>query len=86
MCLSSDYVSRAPLATVRSQEHELHRLQSRVAAEFREMPGLKLTVSQAARLFDIEIARCERILGALVARGVLLTDGRAFVRADARCV
>ena len=83
---SSDHVSGAQLAPVRSEERDLHTIQSRVAAEFREMSGLKLTVSQAARLFDIEIARCERILGALVARDVLLTDGRAFARADARCV
>jgi hypothetical protein len=51
------------------------------------MPGLVLTVGQAARLFGLEIPRCERVLSALVGRGVLATDGRAFARADtgARC-
>jgi hypothetical protein len=46
-----------------------------------------LTLPQAVRLFSIDAARCERVLGALVARGVLATDGRAFARADAgaRC-
>jgi hypothetical protein len=78
----------ALMAPSRSEEHDLHTLQSRVSAEFREMPGLKLTVSQAARLFSIEAGRCERVLGALVDRGVLATDGRAFASADAgeRCV
>ena len=50
----------------------------RVRAEFREMPGLRLTLLQASRLFDIEPARCERILGALVDAGHLETDGRSF--------
>ena len=83
MSQSSRYVSGAQAAPVRSEEHDLPTLQSRVSAEFREMPGLRLTVPQAARLFSIEAARCERVLGALVDRGVLATDGRAFARADA---
>jgi hypothetical protein len=66
----------ALMAPSRSEEHDLHTLQSRVSAEFRE------------RLFSIEAGRCERVLGALVDRGVLATDGRAFASADAgeRCV
>ena len=57
-------------------------LRMRISAEFREMPGLKVTLVQVARLFSVEPARCERVLGALVERGVLATDGRAFARAD----
>lgn len=57
------------------EEHELCR---RVQAEFREMPGLELTLSQASRLFSIEPTRCERVLGALVHAGHLATDGKAF--------
>jgi hypothetical protein len=53
----------------------------RVQGEFREMPGLTLTVRQAARLFSIEQARCARVLGALVRDGVLTTDGTKFIRA-----
>jgi hypothetical protein len=52
-----------------------------VLGEFREMPGLKLTVAQAARLFSLDAARCERVLVALVVRGVLASTGRAFIRA-----
>lgn len=38
----------------------------RVLAEFDEMPGLKLTVSQAARLFGIEQGLCRVVLDTLV--------------------
>jgi hypothetical protein len=64
---------------VRCPEHrdELD-LCTRVQAEFNEMPGLRLTLPQAARLFSIEASRCERVLGALVHAGHLATDGNAF--------
>jgi hypothetical protein len=65
--------------TVPRDEHDLCL---RVRGEFREMPGMNLTISQAARLFDLEPTRCERILGALVQAGVLATNGRTFARAD----
>jgi hypothetical protein len=70
--------------STRSDEDELHL---RVTAEFLEMPGLSLTLPQAARLFSLDPVRCERVLVALVERGILATDGRAFARADAgrRC-
>jgi hypothetical protein len=64
------------------EEPDLHALQVRVSAEFREMPGLRLTLAQAARLFGIDEARCACVLGALVARGVVATDGCTFVRRD----
>jgi hypothetical protein len=54
----------------------------RVSAEFREMPGLMLTLPQAARLFSIDVVRCEHVLVTLVDRGLLATNGRAYARAD----
>jgi hypothetical protein len=69
-------------AAVRPEDHDLQTLQLRVSAEFREMPGLTLTVVQAARLFSIDAARCERVLRTLVDRGLLVTDGRVYARAD----
>lgn len=57
---------------------EEHNLCMRVQAEFREMPGLKLTLPQASRLFSIEPTRCERVLSALVDAGHLASDGNAF--------
>jgi hypothetical protein len=46
------------------------------------MPGLNLTLGQAARLFSLDRTRCAGVLGALVERGVLATDGFTFARAD----
>lgn len=60
-------------------------LHVRIRAEFREMPGLKLTIAQASRLFDVERNRCARALGRLVRDGHLTTDGTSFgQRADGR--
>jgi hypothetical protein len=76
MRLLPDPPDYAQPASAQSDERDLH---ARVSAEFREMPGLTLTLAQAARLFSIDSTRCERVFGALVERGVLSTDGRAWV-------
>ena len=59
---------------------DLHEydLRARVASEFREMPGLSLTLAQASRLFSLDRDRCERVLGALVQHGVLVRRGQAW--------
>jgi hypothetical protein len=44
------------------------------------MPGLKLTLPQASRLFSVERARCERILEDLVTHGDLASSGGSFQR------
>ena len=62
---------------------ELNEIRSRMLAEFREMPGLVLTLPQAACLFGVESARCQQVLDILVDHGVLTTNGRTFARADA---
>ena len=54
-------------------------LYQRVRGEFREMPGLRLTLDQAARLFTIERSVCHRVLNQLVRDGVLRTDGSTFL-------
>lgn len=64
------------------QRRDESEVRTRVSAEFREMPGLRITVAQASRLFNMEPGRCERVLGHLVELGELSTDGRIFVRAD----
>jgi hypothetical protein len=51
----------------------------RVRGEYREMPGLRLTLAQAARLFNLEVTRCADVLDALVRDGVLWTNGQQFV-------
>lgn len=54
------------------------RLVRRIREEFREMPCMRLTGAQSARLFGLSQAVCARILSALVSEGTLWigSDGR----------
>jgi hypothetical protein len=55
----------------------------RVRAEFLEMPGLSLTIDQAARLWAFDLGFCRRVLVALEdARFLVRTRHQAFARAD----
>jgi len=55
----------------------------RAKSEFLEMPGLKLTAAQAARLLSIDQTLCGRVLSALVqSRFLAETPNSRFVRAD----
>jgi hypothetical protein len=45
------------------------RLVKRIRAEFCEMPGLRVTVRQDARLFAIDHANCRRVLDECVRTG-----------------
>jgi hypothetical protein len=55
---------------------------NRVRGEYLEMPGLRLTLAQAARLWQMDRRACEYLLLKLVARGVLRRTGDgAFVAA-----
>ena len=65
-----------------SHTHDEARLCTRIHGEFREMPGLTLTLPQAARLFSLDVVRCEQVLGALVDEGHLTTNGRTFASAQ----
>jgi hypothetical protein len=55
----------------------------RVRGEFREMPGLTLTLAQAGRLWSLDAATCGEVLSHLVDIGFLCrrADG-AFCRAS----
>lgn len=54
----------------------------RVRSEYLEMPGLSLTVDQAARLWSVERATCAVVLEVLVTDGFLLLSRRGvYVRA-----
>jgi hypothetical protein len=55
----------------------------RVQGEYIEMPGLRLTIAQAQRLWGLDRAVCDALLGALVETKFLLrTRDGAFVRSD----
>ena len=52
-------------------EPTTRELLRRVRGEFVEMPGLRLNLPQAQRLWGLDAVRCEAVLEALVERGVL---------------
>ena len=55
----------------------------RAKAEFLEMPGLRLTAPQAARLWSVDPALCDRVLSALVeSRFLTETSHARFVRTE----
>jgi len=58
-------------------------LRDRIRAEYHEMPGMKLTLSQAAKLFNVETLRCARLLANLVQDGTLSSKGGIFALPDA---
>ncbi len=46
----------------------------RVRGEYREMPGMRLTIEQAMRLWNLDRQACTKMLGALVASHFLEVD------------
>ena len=55
----------------------------RVQGEYIEMPGLRLTTAQAQRLWGLDRAACDALLGALVdAKFLFRTRDGAFMRSD----
>jgi hypothetical protein len=62
---------------------EFATLLQRVRAEFIEMPGLRLTPNQAARLLGLDNGSCQRVINALVGSAFLrLTPDGSVVRAE----
>jgi hypothetical protein len=59
---------------------DLQALVDRVRGEFNEMPGLRLTRDQAARLWNMDAAACEEVLNRLVAASFLRWSSGAVVR------
>jgi hypothetical protein len=59
------------------------RLVDRVLGEYREMPGLALTIEQARRLCGCDAITCQRIVDVLVERQVLRwSRDRQLIRAE----
>jgi hypothetical protein len=57
-------------------------LLTRIRGEYREMPGLGLTLAQAARLFGLDPTTCEAVLQRLVTEQSVyqMRDGRFVAR------
>lgn len=56
------------------QRSPLSALELRIRGEFREMPGMRLKVEQAIRLWSIDDATCRHALDHLVREGFLQRD------------
>jgi hypothetical protein len=55
----------------------------RARADYKEMPGLRLTAAQASRLWALDAPLCATVLSQLVEQGFLTRAANAaFVRAD----
>ncbi len=62
---------------------DFHVLVDRVRSEFREMPGLQLTPTQASRLLGIEPAACRSVIDALINAAFLRrTSAGTIVRSE----
>jgi len=59
----------------------IHDLVIRIRAEYLELPGLRLTLEQASRLFGVSLDECQPVLSRLVSIRFLKTlrDG-SFIR------
>lgn len=53
----------------------------RLTAEYREMPGLRLTTQQTARLIGVDAETAKSVLTALVERGFLRLTASGYVLA-----
>ena len=67
---------------VRTRADVLRELTRRVQAEYAEMPGLSVTLTQAQRLWAADRQTCESVFKGLAARGFLrMTRKGRFIRA-----
>ena len=55
-----------------------------IASEYREMPGMRLTLAQFGRMWNLDASDCQDIVRELIARGDLSEDdeGRIGCRCD----
>jgi hypothetical protein len=60
-----------------------NRLLQRVHGEFMEMPGLRLTLAQACRLWNVDPVTSREVLNHLVDEQFLRVSGPHYVRAAA---
>jgi hypothetical protein len=66
-----------------SDTPRLESLVARVRGEYFEMPGLRLTLAQACRLWQVDVSTCEMLLDRLVRAGFLCKTDKGFYIAAA---
>jgi DNA-binding GntR family transcriptional regulator len=65
---------REPCTVYVMQRSPRSALQLRIRGEFREMPGMRLKIEQAMRLWAIDHTTCQEALDDLVREGFLQRD------------
>lgn len=73
--------TEAPLAE-HLHDEGITPLLHRIRSEFLEMPGLRLTPLQAARLWALDRQTSERLLDGLTMTGFLVNKDGAYLRAS----
>lgn len=61
-------------------------LVARARGEYLEMPGLRLTVAQACRLWQLDLPICAKVFDRLVSEGFLRQTDTGFYMASRHCV
>ena len=70
----------SPTARSKRSDESITADLARVRSEYVEMPGLVLTLPQAARLYGFSTQRAAEILAALLDSGFLVCDRRTVYR------
>jgi hypothetical protein len=75
--------TNTPSASINESLSTTEEILRRVQGEFLEMPGLRLTETQARRLWGLDAATCSALLDALIAaRFLFRTRDGAFMRIE----
>lgn len=77
-------VERAARAPVGDETAMLHETMRRIEADYREMPGLNVTLPQAQRLWNIDYPTTIVVFRKLTERGIVRrTPGGQYIRGSA---
>jgi hypothetical protein len=68
--MNGQTTARTPRITI-DHPHDGAALRTRIQAEYLEMPGLKLTARQAARLWHLDPVASAQLLDSMVDAGIL---------------
>lgn len=70
------------MGRVKKDQEEKHSLEQRVKSEYREMPGLLLSDSQAIRLLNIEPETWQSVSSKLLETGFLKRTPKGYVKSE----
>lgn len=85
--LTIEATADTPDVACSTPSQQVEALVGRIRAEYAEMPGLNLTLAQAARLWNIDRRCTSAVLSRLLREGFLVRTSRGVYRREAcpRC-